>query len=83
MGKRVDDWDNFSFCVRQHIAETENGHYSGNVDLIEFMDGHFGHHAIYKWIGDVIKYVCRFPRTRNHTDLFKAAHYVCRMFWTQ
>ena len=86
MGKRVEDWRRFSRIVEQHIEQTERGHYAGGgshgIDVMEFLEGFLGADATIAWLKDVVKYVCRYPRTDNQIDLFKAAHYLCRIWIT-
>ncbi len=58
-----------------YIESTQNGHYAqGNglqtKDYIEALGL-----AEDAYIFSIIKYVSRFPKTKNHKDLLKAAHY--------
>lgn len=73
--------DNGLRALEHHIRGTAEGHYAGGeketIDVI--MDINpiaFGWYAI----GNIIKYVSRFPVTRNKDDLLKAAHYLL-MVW--
>lgn len=82
-GRRVKEWKKFEALVAKHIEETESGHYCGEkkkIDVIDFMDSQLGGNSLYPWMKDAVKYLVRFPRTRNPVDLMKAAHYVCRMY---
>lgn len=57
-----------------HINVSNKGHYSHNgfetKDIIEAMGI-----AEDAYLFAVIKYITRFPKTRNKKDLLKAAHY--------
>jgi hypothetical protein len=72
----LDDWLEFSEAMKRHILKTETGHYVhskvGTMDLIEGMVGDtFA-------LGNVVKYVSRYPYTSKEEDLLKAAHYLSR-----
>ena len=71
-------WWNFAENVTSHIMDTKEGHYvrEGTIEPLEFMESYLS----MDWmIGQVIKYVCRVPVTRNLKDLYKAAHYLSRI----
>lgn len=71
-------WLDFAQGVYDHIADTKKGHYvrSGAIEPLEFMESYLDMDWI---VGQVIKYACRAPKTRNPKDLYKAAHYLSRL----
>ena len=71
-------WEALSLAVYAHIMGTRNGHYvkAGTIEPLEFMESYL--HMDWM-VGQVIKYVCRVPVTRNPKDLYKAAHYLSRL----
>ena len=76
--KRQATWQAFSDRVVEHIRETEKGHYSGpEIQPLDFLEQWFHPDAL-AW--QVVKYMCRYPRTLNQKDLFKAADYLGRLW---
>ena len=73
------EWDEFSAFVRDHIAKTMQGHYerAGGVQPLAFKESHFGLDYL---CGQVVKYMCRVPKTRSSEDCAKAAHYLSRVW---
>jgi hypothetical protein len=72
------DWWEFSKAVYAHIGKMKEGHYvrEGAIEPLEFMESYLS----LDWLaGQVIKYVCRAPVTKNPADLLKAAHYLSRI----
>ena len=71
-------WTEFYEAVYQHIGETKQGHYvrPGTIEPLEFMESYLSMDWI---VGQVIKYACRVPITRNPKDLYKIAHYLSRI----
>ena len=71
-------WNEFAGAVYYHIHDTKQGHYvrPGTIEPLEFMESYLS----MDWmVGQVIKYACRVPITRNPKDLYKAAHYLSRI----
>ena len=73
-----DAFKRFTEAAAKHVAETDSGHYGGKaIQPLDFMEQYFGDDAL-AW--QVVKYACRYPRTRNEKDLLKAAHYLSRLW---
>lgn len=73
-------WGDFSAAAYDWIEQSRQGHYAVDEPEIEPMDffaAFFGYDYL---ASQVCKYVCRLKHTRKHSDLLKAAHYLCRMY---
>jgi len=78
VSKREAAWQSFSDCMMEHIKETEAGHYGDRpIQPLDFLEQWFPPDAL-AW--QVVKYMCRYPRTRNQKDIYKAAHYLSRLW---
>ena len=72
-------WRGFSNLVLDHIRSTRSGHYAptNRVEPLDFCEAFFGLPYL---CGQVVKYVARIDRTRDMKDLYKAAHYMSRIY---
>jgi len=77
---KMDAWD-FIEDSNKHIGKTHKDKYAvGGVETIDLIASKFDLMSFA--LGNVIKYVSRFPETRNPEDLLKAGHYLA-MVYTQ
>ena len=78
ISKRQAAWQAFSDCVLEHIKATESGHYGGaTIQPLDFLEQWFSPDAL-AW--QSVKYLCRYPKTNNERDLYKASDYICRLW---
>ncbi len=67
-------------ALERHISTTHEGHYvHGDVETIDTIAEIPGTFLGYT-IGNVVKYISRFPTTRNKVDLLKACHYLLMLY---
>lgn len=71
--------DRFLSELKRHIDDTNQSHYSGQVQPTEFIMSHA--ETLDFLVGNVMKYTFRFGRKYgyNEVDLYKAAHYLAMM----
>lgn len=64
---------------KEHIESTKTNHYSGGkvqvIDLVESL-GMLESCAV----SNTIKYIARYPKTKNKKDLLKAVHYISMIY---
>ncbi len=83
--RKTELWDEFSNEVRKHISSTETGCYVGKkTEVMTFLEDFMGSNVEHAWFKDIIKYVCRYYNSDIcvSSDLYKAAHYICRLWAT-
>ncbi len=70
-------WREFAEAVEAHIEATNTGHYAGSVQPMQLIEAIVGDRAA---LANCIKYISRFPETKDVRDLLKTAHYLSRMY---
>lgn len=76
----IKTWGEFGAGVYDHINSTKKGHYVKQYTSMEPID-FFEDYLDMDWLlGQVCKYVLRVKKTRNSKDLYKAAHYLSRIY---
>jgi len=82
ISKRAAMWQSFSDCMLEHIDETERGHYGGaKIQPIDFFESYAPEEGMVWWlVFNVCKYLLRLPNTQNPRDIYKAAHYLSRLW---
>ena len=76
----IQSWGHFGAGVYDHIRSTIGGHYTRQNTQMEPID-FFEAYLDTDWlVGQVCKYVLRVKKTRNSKDLYKAAHYLSRIY---
>lgn len=73
-------WGEFGAGVYDHIVECNKGHYTRESTQMEPID-FFESYLDVDWlVGQVCKYALRVKKTRNSKDLYKATHYLSRIY---
>ena len=76
----VETWGVFASGVFAHIQSCKQGHYVRDDSPMEPID-FFESYLDTDWlVGQVCKYTLRVKKTRNSKDLYKAAHYLSRIY---
>ena len=76
---QVEIWRKFNARVSLHVVHTTQGHYAtGGVEPMDLIEAITQEDFA---IGSAIKYLARYKRTKNKRDLYKAAHYLSRIWW--
>ena len=76
----VKTWGEFGAGVYDHITSCSQGHYTRKWTSMEPID-FFEAYLDMDWlVGQVCKYTLRVKKTRNSKDLYKAAHYLSRIY---
>lgn len=65
--------------LKEHIGNTQKDKYAkGGVETIDLIASKFDLESFA--LGNVVKYVSRYPTTKDKKDLLKAGHYIAMVY---
>ena len=73
-------WKAFEANVTAHIKDTLHGHYAYGTTMMQPLHALEQTFGLAYLCGQVCKYMFRYPQTHNERDLYKAAHYLSRLW---